>query len=368
MDNNVRDVSTATYSDLASVMPAVTMGSETTDGATGSEETYFQHDEWPDYYKIFLANAAMHQAIMTRATWVLGKGWKADPRVTLILDMIKGDGHQSVNQILKNLIVVKHIIGDSYCEIIRDEENTIINLKVLDPSTIRVVQDKHGRIKRYEQIGKTPKDTIKFKPIEILRLTQKQIADNGLGIGDIQPVKEIIEAQNECFKDSRIIYHRYAVPRIVYKLDTDDEANISAFKTKADAANAASENIYIPKDSVDFEILALSGNQSISTIPWLQYLNDSLYKAVAIPQIIIGGENFSESAAKVTFVSFTQSLAEEQLDVIEAIWNQLYLRIKLEVPTEIRNELISDTQKDGENAQMGFQPSDFATENAGVVE
>ncbi|KKK93627.1 hypothetical protein LCGC14_2691000, partial [marine sediment metagenome] len=72
---------------------------------------------------------------------------------------------------MKNQMKVKTISKDSFAEIIRDEKEVLINLKPLDPSSIVIIQDQKGRIKRYEQVSKTKTPNKRFKPEQIFHLS-----------------------------------------------------------------------------------------------------------------------------------------------------------------------------------------------------
>ena len=57
------------------------------------------------------------------------------------------------------MLVVKMYHGDAYAEIIRAENGTLLNLKPLDPHSMRTVTDDKGLVVRYEQRTKTGQAT-----------------------------------------------------------------------------------------------------------------------------------------------------------------------------------------------------------------
>lgn len=68
---------------------------------------------------------------------------------------------------------------------------------------------------------------------------------------------------------------------------------------------------------------------------------------MGIPQIILGGsQEFTESTAKIAYLSFQQSVEDEQRDIEAQLWAQLALRIKLEFPASLENDMLSDQAKD----------------------
>jgi len=65
----------------------------------------------------------------------------------MLLDTIKGNGLDTFNTILENMIRTYYIGGDSFAEIIRDDEGNLINLKSLDPATMTIVVGENGMLK-----------------------------------------------------------------------------------------------------------------------------------------------------------------------------------------------------------------------------
>jgi hypothetical protein len=245
----------------------------------------------------------------------VGKGFKADEITTMLLDTIKGWGKDTFNTILENMIRTYHIGGDSFAEIIRDNEGNLINLKPLDPSIMKIVANRQGVIIRYEQISKVKKPDKKFKIEKILHLARNRVADEIHGVSMISNLEENILRRNEAMSDMRILMHRHVKPMRIWKLDTDNTAKISGFKSMVDKATEDAENIYIPQDAVEHEIVTVPANASLNPLPWIQLLN-------------------------------SQFFIEEQ------ILGQLNILIELEFPASLENELLSDKAKDGaENIQ-----------------
>ena len=148
--------------------------------------------------------------------------------------------------------------------------------------------------------------------------------------------------------DWKRVLHKNIDPMIAYKLDTDDTTEIAAFKKKVDAAKGKGENMYIPKDSVEFEIISLAPNANLSPLTWIDNLNNYFYQVTNVPQIIVGGGGeFTEASAKIAYLAFQQTIEEEQLFIEESFLSQLNLVINLEFPVSLENELLSDEKKDG---------------------
>jgi|19_taG_2_1085344.scaffolds.fasta_scaffold00750_1 hypothetical protein len=343
------DIAGSTSSDLTGTMDDITVPSKDTDAATGKETTW-QNTKWSEYFGYYKSIPELKAALDARSVWTVGRGFKTDDITTEVyLDSIKGWGNDSFNSILKNMIVTRRIGGDAYAEIIRDPTTKqLVNLKSLDPGAMKIVVNEKGVIKRYEQVSKTGKKTQKFKPNQIFHLTNKRVADEIHGTSDIEALVDIIKANYESFQDMKQLQHRHVKPIMAFKLDTDNQTKIDAFVTKMDEVINKGENIYIPKDTVDFELVSVPSNATLNPLPWRAHLRDYFFQVVGIPQIILGSSGeFTESTAKIAYLAFQQSVEDEQQDIEYQIWNQLYLKIELTFPASLQNELLSDEAKDG---------------------
>ena len=347
------NLNNAEASDLTNAVTDFSVDSVMTDGAADQKETEYTNQEWAQqlgYYKKIPELAA---AIDAKATWTVGKGFDADPTATFILDSIRGWGKDTFNTILENLIRTCHIGGDSFAEIITDDEGVLTNLKPLDPSTIRIVANRQGVIIRYEQMSKVKKPDKRFEIDEIFHLARNRVADEIHGTSVIPAIENIILARNESIRDYKQVMHRFVKPRWIFHLDTDDTAKIATFKTKMDAANENGENLYIPKDAVVPELMATAPNATLDPKAWIDSQGDYFYEAVGTPQIILGGSGeFTEASAKIAYLAWQQNIEEEQLFIEEQVGLQLGMKIELEFPASLENELLSDKKKDGaENIQ-----------------
>lgn len=342
----VTDIGQTDYGNMTSTVTDYSVDAIATDGATGDKETTYVNDKWNQQLGYYKKIPELHAAIDAKARWVIGKGYNAEPVTKLALMEIRGHGRDNFNSILANLYRTAEIGGDSYAEIIREGEK-LINLKPLDPSTITIVANAQGLIVEYRQKGKTKgQKELKFKPENIFHLSRNRTADEIHGISLIESVEEIIKMRNEALADYKQVMHRYVKPRIVFKVDTDDSAEIAAFKAKADEAAEYGENLFIPKDAVEHELLAVPGNATMSPLAWIKELTNYFYQAAGVPQIIVGGSaEFTEATAKIAYLTFEQTVEEGQLYVEEQVLAQLNLEINLEFPASLQNELLSSKAK-----------------------
>lgn len=342
---------------MSTVVTDIEVNALNTDGATGQKEYTWQNTNWSTYWGYFNSIPELKSALLMKATWDVGKGYTADPETTVILDHISGWGKDTFLDILFNMDLISRLAGDSYAEIIRDKNGLLLNLKVLDPASIKIVVDERGMIIRYEQTNKLSKQVIKFNPDEILHFSHNRLADQVHGISDITSMEQTILAELENFTDLKKIMHRQARPMIMFKLGTDDPTKISAFVAKMDAAVNRGENIYIPNDdnTVSYEVIQVNIGQNI--MAWRNDIRDKFYRTLGLPLIVFGSAGTTESGGKIEYLAHEQVFSHDQKFIEEQIWNQLYLRIKLNSPVTLLENLQQDERKDA-NQGLEIQPND----------
>ena len=344
--------------------------SETTDAATGQQETEWINTDWTTYLGYYKKIPELAAAIDAKATWTIGKGFKSNPITELALSQVTGFGKDTFNTILENAVRTYYISGDAFIEVIRDDKGQLLNLKPLDPGTIKIVANKKGRILRYEQVekvGDNMKAVARFDPEDIIHFARNRVADEIHGVSIIPAVEEIIIARNEAMTDYRTLLRRNVFPVRIFKLDTDDPSEIATFKANQDKAQYQGENIYIPKGTVETEVSAVPANSTLNPLPWIQQLNQYFFQAVGVPQIIVGGaQEITEASAKIAYLAFEQVIEEEQLFIEEQILMQLNLEIELEFPASLKNEMLSDMSKSESMTAATPEDTAVSTGNEGV--
>jgi len=356
------DVASSIASDLTNVKTDFSVDTQSTDAHSDQKETTWMNPKWTQYFGYYKEIPELAGVIDAKATWTVGKGFQADEITTLLLDNIRGNGFDTFNTILENMIRTYNIGGDSYCEIIRNTEGVLINLKPLDPGAMKHVVNNEGIMIRFEQVSKVKGNQPKiFKPGDIFYLPRNRVADEIHGNTMTERLAKIILMRNEAMDDYKQVMHRFVKPRWIIKLDTDDTTKIAAEKRKWDKANENGENMYIPMGSVEVEQMAIAPNATLNPQAWINNLNDYFYEAAQVPKIIIGGAGgFTEAAVKIAYLAFQQSVEEEQLFVEEQVLSQLNFVIELEFPASLENELLSDEKRDGAETAtpQKIQPSE----------
>lgn len=349
------DIDSTQASDLKESMVDYSVAPQDTDAAQDQEETRWQNFKWTEYLGYYKEIPELKIAIDTKANWTVGAGYEADEETQLLLGTIKGNGKDSFNSILKNMIKTMHIGGDSFAEIIRDKDGVLVNLKPLNPGKIIIVQNKQGRIKGYEQENKKKflfvfeRRNSKYKPEEIFHLSRERVADEMHGISVVPAVKWIINARNEAMADWKRVLHRNVEPLFIFHLDTDDQTEIDEIKNKYNNARTEGENLFVPKGCVEPESITVAQNATLNPVAWINGLNDYFFQTVNVPQIIIGNaKEFTDASGKIVYLAYEQSVKGDQLYVEEQVLDQLNLYIELTFPASLQNELISSREKESD--------------------
>lgn len=357
----ITNPSTATTTDMDSNVDNFEVGAMQTEGASGLKETEYTWTNWTKWYGYYRKTAQLKKAIDALATWSVGKGWDAvDNSVKVVLSHMTGWGEDTFDSIIWNLLVVKKINGDAFAEIIRDKKTgRLLNLKPLDPGSMKVIVNKQGIIERYEQTNKVGNKTSsrKYNPKQILHLVNDRVADEIHGISVVEAVEDVILAREEAVSDWKTVLHRNVVPLTVVEVDMDEQADIDALIKKYEQMIKTKDVLFVPKDNVKINREGLPTNATMNPLPWIEYQSNYFFQAVGVPQIILGGsQEFTEATAKMAYLTFAQVYSREQRELEKDLFEQVGLEITFKKPAEIHNELLSDEAKD--KGTMDAAPQD----------
>lgn len=342
-------IDSAVGGSLASKMVAFSVDPVEPDGILDQKETRYTNSDYTQQWAYYLEVTDIQEIIDAKVQWTVGKGYVAEPEMKLILDGIRGNGLDSFNTILENQLAVAEIGGDSFAQIIRDDDGTLINLKPLNVARMTTIWNRAGIITRYEYNGFTTKDGIrKFKPEEIFHLIRNRRGDETHGRSMINVLNMLILSKQEAIEDQKTLMHWHVKPRMKHRIKDDDPATIAAYKVKSEAAKVAGDDIYEPFDVVESEILAVPANATLNPMAWINYLDAAIYKAGGVPQFIVGGgTGFTDSSEKIAYLGWQQRVEKMQLYAESQVGMQLGIAIELEFPASMQNDLISDEKKDG---------------------
>ena len=348
------DITQTTYTDMASRVTDFSVDTRQTDSIHEQDETYWDNSKFSQWFGYYKEIPEFKTAIQTFATWVVGRGWESDSRTTSILNNVDGWGEDTFLSILWNMITMKKVSGDAFAEIIRNDDGTLINLKPLDPGNIRIVANKKGRVKRYEQRSKAGKKEVfrTFQPYDILHLCNDRVADEIHGTSIIEAIEWVILARNEAMNDFRRILHRSTIR--ILEVDEDDKTRLDNIKRDYAEAIKRGEVLLVPKGTGTIQDLSAPQTQHIE---WIRYLENFFYQSLGVPKIILGGsENSTEASAKVGMVVFDPIYQKEIKELEADLYNQLGLRVTLLGQKSIMDNIQTQEQKNPN--QIGFQPND----------
>ena len=353
------DISKATKSDMATYVSNISVDSMTPDTATGEKETEWQNPDWATQWGYFNSIPELKAALITKTIWICGKGYTCDTRTKVILDHVSGWGKDSFQDVLFNQILISRLAGDSFAEIIRDPDSgTLLNLKPLDPGSMKIIVDAKGIIKRYEQVSLTKEPNKKFEPNRIFHLSHNRLASQIHGISDITSMEQTILAELESFTDMKRYMHLASRPFVIIKIKSDNQTKINNFLTTMAQALNNGEFLAIPDDEdiVSYEVIQATPNQSV--FEWRRDIRNKFYRALGMPQSIFGSSETSESQGKIEYLGHEQIWAYDQEHIELQIWNQLHLKIKMVAPVSLLPNIQTDQSKD---AAQGFeiQPNDM---------
>lgn len=344
-----------TITDMNNQVQGYTVDTGYVDETGDQDETYWDYPNTPTYLGYYKKIPELKKAIDALAMWVAGKGYsvqEGDSVTSKTLDNISGWGEDSFESIVNNLIIQKKIFGDAFAEIITDEDDgRLLNIKPLYTGNMRVVVDRQGIVKRYEQ--RSGNNVTRFEPYQILHLCNDRIANEIHGTSVIEACKWVIDARNEALDTQRKLNRRQLALGVL-KVDTENTTKINAIKTQYQEAVEKGEVLVIPKDLVEIDSTGLNPQDLIS---WIKYLENFFYQALGVPKVILGGsEEFTEASSKIGYLTFEQVYSKEQRELEADFWNQLAIKIKFNKPASIKNELLQSEDKN--TGQVGFQPKE----------
>lgn len=340
--------------------------------APETTESEYQNTNWSTQLGVYLEISELAGMIDRKAQFVVGKGFKLKGmfggiRTKFAISSWTGNGLDSANMIFYNAVRTYTTGGDFFAEIVRTKRGKITNLKPLNPSTVKVIANDKGIVTKYEifpintggESQKSSEATIKIPKERMFHLAYNRIADQIHGQSLMDKLQPIIEMRRESMQDLRIVFHRYVKPLWVFSVDSDNEAEIKAFKDKVDSTIEKAENLIVPKGTVDkIERISIPQFSSLDPIPWLKLLQKEFYKAEGVPGVVNGvGSDSTEAESKILYLAWQQIVEFNQQFLEEQIKLQLGLDVEFEFPASIAPELIADRKKDGTKSVGKNDPS-----------
>lgn len=346
------NVSSATTTNFTDNVPDFIVNQIALDSASpASDETYWYFSKATTYYGYYLTIPEIFSAANAMATWAFGAGWST-PNIQLKKQLmhVRGMGKDTFAKIIWNHEVVKLIVGDSFIEVKRKDEE-IINMIPISPERVRIVFNKGGMIKRYDTWN--GREWREIKKEDMIHSSNKRLGDQLHGTSQIEPSKFIIDARNEALNDERLIKHRDKALGIAY-YETDKEGKIAYANSQIEKAVKNGEMVGLPKDTVKIE--PYPSRSSEDRTGWISYLENFFYQVFGVPRSIATSDGTSEVGGKMGNVNFEPTYAKERIDMEDDLWTQQAIEVKFEKQASLGGLVQEDQAKN--SGMTAIQPND----------
>ena len=351
------DIKSATTTDYAGSVADVTVSAVTPDSQGTQKKIIWDFPDAARHNGYYQSIPELKSALHVFAQRVCGLGYDVLVGNKLELDHVRGSGKETFTSIIMQALIESKVFGDSFTELVyADKENPVklINMKRLYTGDMVVIYNEQGLIEGYEQKSNNPKaENIKFKPFQILHLTNDKLGNELHGTSVIRALKKIIDAKNQAFEDEIMIRHRDKALGIVY-YDTDDAGKISYANSQIQDAVNKGEMVGLPKDTALIE--EFPSKAPADRIQYMQYLDNLFYQVVGTPKVLVTSEGFTEAGGKAGLLSFEPVEISEKLKLEENIWNQMAKKLKFKRASSL---LGNEQETQSKNAgQTGIQDNE----------
>ena len=346
------DLNKATTTDFSSTVPDFIVESMALDVANADgSETFVYFDKAPENFGYQFNHPQVASPLNSICTWAFGQGWKTeDKQMEVILPKIDGNGKETFDAIIWNHGNIKLGHGDSFIDIIRNDNGTLVNLINISPERVKVVF-KNTRIERYE-IWNGDK-WVKKKTNEIFHSMSKKLGDQVHGTSQIQSNKNVNDAMIEAFDDERVIKHRDKALGVVY-YKTNNEGKIAFANKQIELAVKNGEMVGLPEDTAKIESYPSKSSEDRQN--WLQYVENLGYQIGGTPRSIVTSDGTSEVGGINGHLIFEPIYGKEQLDMENELWQQVAIKIKFNRPPSLAPKTQENAEKN--TGQTSIQPAE----------
>lgn len=345
------NLSNITTTDFTNQVPDFIVEARSLD-TTSIGETYWYFDYAPTFFGYYNSIPEIFSAANALATWTVGQGWTTDDsKLKAELDHVRGMGKDTFAQIIWNHLVVKFLVGDSFIQVKRNDDDAIVNAIPISPERVRLVFGESGLLKRYDVWNKK-----KWLPVKLqgmLHSSNKRIGDQVHGTSQITASKFSIDARNEALADERIIKHRDKALGIVeYK--TNNTGKISYANAAIEKGVKNGEMIGLSEDTA--KILPYPSRGSEDRQSWVSYLENFNYQNFGVPRSIVTSDGTSEVGGKMGNVNFEPNYTKERNDIEEDLKNQQQIEVSFNKVPSLGGLQQETEQKN--TGQVNIQPND----------
>jgi hypothetical protein len=341
------------YGNAATTDLAQSIKVQTTDAVDvdrPGKTNYYQTSTWTTHNGYYMGHSSIRAVINKLKMWTVGKGSnveKTKATTQKILDRVIGNGKETFDEVMKNQVGVRHIDGNSYAEIVGGKGTKLLNLKPLNPGAVKVYYNEFGMLDHYGYQYSDSGEEQRFEKEEIFHLSLNRNADGMGGTGDIECLIKYLDKIKQLDEDMAVMFHRYIVPMIIWKLNTTDETDIGQFKATHKIAKDSGNDIIISDKATDWDLVE-AGKNGVDPLSWRQTWVEEVTKGGGVPALIMAIEAGStEASSKMVYVAWQQVIEDEQNYLEKQIKLQLGLDVTFEFPARIEENLGEDEGKDG---------------------
>ena len=312
------------------------------------------------------------KAVMNKLKlWTFGEGIEADDRTTKILERITGWGKETAVDVFGNQIVIEHVNGDSYGEIITtdgklisEKGDNLQNVKPLNPGRMQTLVNESGIIIGYEELSTDKKKVVDtFETEEIFHLVHNRTANEIHGTSDIDSIITFLDKIKQLDEDMSVMFHRFVVPLVIWRLNTDDTTAMATFKTQSKKARNGGDDMVISDKAVEWSMLepGKGVGKTLDPMSWRNKWTEEVIKGGEVPALIMAIESgTTEAASKMVTLAWEKVVENSQRSIEAQVKAQLHLEITLPQSITIEKNLAADEAKDA-GAQTKMKPSETST-------
>jgi len=343
--DKTQDISSTDVSDLAQSTKVQTTSAEDVDRPDVTQ--FHQSTTWKDHNAYYKKHSSVKAVINKLGMWSVGKGYQAKKGVSDTLDKVRGSGKDTFDEVINNVVRGRHLDGDSYAEIIGGKGQSLLNLKPLNPGTMKVYYTDAGMIAYYAQVNLDGSEEI-FDKEEIFHLSLNRIADETHGEGDIATLMNYLDKIKQIDEDMSVMFHRFIVPMVIWRINTDKASEVARFNTDQKNAFDKGQNLVIPNKAAEWDLME-PGKNGVDPLQWRQTWVEEVTKGGGVPALIMAIEaGTTEASSKMVYLAWQQVIEAEQMYLEKQIKQQLGLEVKFEFPASIAENLDDDQRKDGD--------------------
>ena len=306
--------------------------------------------DWRKWHGIYRKIPEFRSTIDLWCKWLVGKKITfKNKKHEEQANRIRGNGLDTFRTIITNHKRVSKICGDSYVEKIRDKAGRLINLKLLNPGTIKIEANAFGIIYKYSQTATSNKqlapvilNTWEGETLDnIWHLANDRIGDEIHGIPEGEKVYDIIRWRHQAMGITATVFQRYIAPILDIYANTDDPTELAALRTMYDNSIKNFENRIIPKGAIDHtERISVPQYSTLDPLPWLVFLRSYFTESSNVPDLIRGkSDEVSLAAGKLNYLGFKEKIIMEQIEYAENIEANIGFELEFELPKEIDVEI-----------------------------